>query len=70
MTVRAVVVTNAWTGSLTPMPRSRALRMAPSTVSHHLGVLLHAGLVARTRAGRSVLYRRTGAGQRLLDTAA
>jgi DNA-binding transcriptional ArsR family regulator len=44
--------------------------MAPSTVSHHLGVLLSAGLVSRQRSGRVVLYRRTDAGQRLLDAAA
>ncbi|SCF03527.1 ArsR/SmtB family transcription factor [Micromonospora mirobrigensis] len=49
---------------------SRTLRVAPSTVSHHLGVLLDAGLVSRARRGRSVLYRRTPAGQRLLDTGA
>jgi DNA-binding transcriptional ArsR family regulator len=49
---------------------SRALGMAPSTVSHHLGVLLSAGLVSRQRSGRAVLYRRTEAGQRLLDAAA
>ncbi|MEU5664425.1 ArsR/SmtB family transcription factor [Streptomyces longwoodensis] len=39
--------------------------LSPATVSHHLGVLHRAGLVARSRSGRSVLYRRTSAGSRL-----
>ncbi|WP_448316694.1 ArsR/SmtB family transcription factor [Streptomyces sp. CO7] len=36
-----------------------------STVSYHLGILHRAGLVARARSGRSVLYRRTPEGSRL-----
>jgi DNA-binding transcriptional ArsR family regulator len=32
--------------------------LAPATVSHHLSVLLRAGLLARKRNGRTVLYRR------------
>ncbi|MFF8366886.1 ArsR/SmtB family transcription factor [Rhodococcus erythropolis] len=39
--------------------------LSPATVSYHLGVLHRAGLVTRTRAGRSVLYRRTPEGTRL-----
>ncbi|WP_149551537.1 ArsR/SmtB family transcription factor [Streptomyces marokkonensis] len=39
--------------------------LSPATVSYHLGVLHRAGLVTRTRAGRSVLYRRTPEGSRL-----
>ncbi|MFF9162046.1 ArsR/SmtB family transcription factor [Streptomyces longwoodensis] len=39
--------------------------LSPATVSYHLGVLRRAGLVARTRSGRSVLYRRTPEGTRL-----
>jgi len=35
--------------------------LSPATVSYHLGVLHRAGLVARFRSGRSVLYRRTSA---------
>ena len=46
---------------------SRQLQLAPSTVSHHLAVLLGSGLVSRTRRGRSVLYARTDAGQRLIE---
>ncbi|MGW2563139.1 ArsR/SmtB family transcription factor [Streptomyces sp. NPDC001514] len=39
--------------------------LSPATVSYHLGVLHRAGLVARARSGRAVLYRRTPAGSRL-----
>ncbi|MFE3635023.1 ArsR/SmtB family transcription factor [Streptomyces sp. NPDC059168] len=39
--------------------------LSPATVSYHLGVLHRAGLVTRTRSGRSVLYRRTPSGSRL-----
>jgi DNA-binding transcriptional ArsR family regulator len=39
---------------------------APSTVSHHLGVLLEAGLVRRRRKGRERLYRPTAAGRAAL----
>lgn len=38
------------------------------TVGDHLKVLLDAGLVARERAGRSVLYRRTAVGDALAAT--
>jgi DNA-binding transcriptional ArsR family regulator len=33
--------------------------LSPATVSNHLGVLHRAGLVTRSRTGRSVLYRRS-----------
>ncbi|MDI1455754.1 helix-turn-helix domain-containing protein [Streptomyces sp. ATE26] len=39
--------------------------LSPATVSYHLGVLHRAGLVTRTRSGRSTLYRRTPNGSRL-----
>ncbi|MEU1598042.1 winged helix-turn-helix domain-containing protein [Streptomyces sp. NPDC005708] len=39
--------------------------LSPATVSYHLGVLHRAGLVARARSGRAVLYRRTPEGSRL-----
>ncbi|MFD9428672.1 MULTISPECIES: helix-turn-helix transcriptional regulator [unclassified Streptomyces] len=39
------------------------------SVGRHLKVLLDAGLVGRRRAGRSVLYRRTDAGEALVRTA-
>ncbi|MFJ3337055.1 ArsR/SmtB family transcription factor [Streptomyces sp. NPDC086766] len=42
---------------------------ALGSVGRHLRVLLDAGLVERRRAGRSVLYARTGAGQVLVDAA-
>ncbi|WP_422724262.1 ArsR/SmtB family transcription factor [Kitasatospora purpeofusca] len=37
------------------------------SVGRHLRILREAGLVLRRRAGRSVLYHRTAAGQVLLD---
>lgn len=40
--------------------------LSPATVSHHLGVLLRAGLVLRRREQRRVLYRRTEQGDILL----
>ncbi|MFE1749641.1 winged helix-turn-helix domain-containing protein [Streptomyces anandii] len=40
------------------------------SVGRHLKVLLDCGLVERRRAGRSVLYSRTGAGQVLVEAAA
>lgn len=40
----------------------RTLTMATGAVGDHLTVLRHAGLVDRTRIGRSVLYRRTPLG--------
>ncbi|MFF4761688.1 ArsR/SmtB family transcription factor [Streptomyces sp. NPDC001292] len=42
--------------------------LSPATVSYHLGVLHKAGLVARARSGRAVLYHRTPAGSRLAGT--
>jgi DNA-binding transcriptional ArsR family regulator len=53
--------------AVTTSELSRRLGLAASTVSHHLAVLHHAGLVSRTRDGREVFYRRTEAGERLLD---
>jgi ArsR family transcriptional regulator len=43
---------------------SARVERAPSTVSHHLALLLGAGLVRRRRQGRERLYRPTAAGQR------
>lgn len=36
------------------------LSLSPATVSHHLRVLSHAGLVEHTKHGRHRLYRTTG----------
>ncbi|WP_181871222.1 ArsR/SmtB family transcription factor [Sphaerisporangium album] len=45
---------------------SRRHRLAPSTVSYHLSVLLEADLVSRTRQGPVVRYQRTRAANALL----
>jgi DNA-binding transcriptional ArsR family regulator len=42
--------------------------LSRATVSYHLGVLHRAGLVTRTRSGRSVLYRSSPEGSRLVDS--
>ena len=44
---------------------ARRLAITPGAASQQLSVLLAAGLVSRTRIGRSVLYRRTLAGDRI-----
>ncbi|WP_017591484.1 ArsR/SmtB family transcription factor [Nocardiopsis potens] len=55
-----------------PLPTvelARRLRVTPSAVSQHLRVLHAAGLVARARDGRHVLYRRSPLGEELTRTA-
>lgn len=44
---------------------ARRLQITPGAVSQHLAVLLNAGMVTRSRVGRSVLYRRTRSGDML-----
>ncbi|RKN40182.1 winged helix-turn-helix domain-containing protein [Micromonospora endolithica] len=44
-------------------------RLAPATVSYHLGVLYRSGLVVRQRDRRTVLYRRSPRGDRLVGEA-
>jgi DNA-binding transcriptional ArsR family regulator len=44
---------------------ARRLQVTPGAVSQHLSVLLDAGMVTRSRVGRSVLYRRTRSGDTL-----
>jgi DNA-binding transcriptional ArsR family regulator len=44
---------------------ARRLQITPGAVSQHLSVLLGAGIVARSRVGRLVLYRRTRTGDML-----
>ncbi|GGO09627.1 transcriptional regulator [Microbispora rosea subsp. aerata] len=51
-------------GSTTAL--ARRLGLTPGAVSQHLAVLSGAGLVARQRLGREVLYRRTAAGESLV----
>ncbi|GAA2900856.1 transcriptional regulator [Actinoplanes cyaneus] len=41
------------------------LGLAPATASHHLTTLRDAGLITGTRAGRRLLYQRTGLGDEL-----
>lgn len=48
---------------------ARALRVTPSAVSQHLGVLRDSGLVTGERIGRTVLYLTTERGLALLDPA-
>jgi DNA-binding transcriptional ArsR family regulator len=45
---------------------SRAYGLAPSTISHHLSVLVKAGMVAKSRRGPVVHYGRTARGDALL----
>ena len=45
---------------------SRALALAPATVSYHLGILHRAALVQKRPRGQSVLYERTPLGDALL----
>ncbi|MFE4538705.1 ArsR/SmtB family transcription factor [Streptomyces scopuliridis] len=58
-----LLVALAQPASTTELATRHFLRI--STVSYHLGILHRAGLVARARSGRSVLYRRTPEGSRL-----
>lgn len=47
---------------------SRATEVAPSTLSTHLAILVHAGLIGSRRDGRSVIYAADYAGMRdLMD---
>jgi len=46
---------------------ARQLSITPGAVSQHLSVLLGAGLAARSRVGRLVLYRRTRSGDALTE---
>jgi DNA-binding transcriptional ArsR family regulator len=57
----------------TPMSTSQLVGVtgqALGSVGRHLRVLLDAGLVERRRAGRSVLYSRTPAGEVLVEAGA
>jgi DNA-binding transcriptional ArsR family regulator len=45
---------------LTPSAMSRQLKIAPPTLSFHLGRLAHAGLITSRRRGRSIGYSAHG----------
>jgi DNA-binding transcriptional ArsR family regulator len=47
---------------------AQRLAITPGAVSQHLTILLDSGLVARSRTGRTVLYRRTATADALLVT--
>lgn len=53
-------------GPLTTAGLADRLRLAPSTVSEHLSLLVGAGVVTRHRVGRSVYYQLTDTGRSLL----
>jgi DNA-binding transcriptional ArsR family regulator len=55
---RAAILTSLTAASSTT-ELSRRHGLAPSTVSHHLGVLLRAGMVVKARRGSVVQYERT-----------
>lgn len=57
-------------GPATTSQLAAQLELSLATVSTHLAVLHAAGIVSRTRTGRSVLYARTDLGAGLLATAA
>ncbi|WP_026413190.1 ArsR/SmtB family transcription factor [Actinomadura oligospora] len=54
-------------GPATTTDLARRLGVTPGAVSQHLAVLHDAGLVTRSRTGRSVLYARTTLGDHLLQ---
>jgi len=59
-----LLIAVATPGSTTQLALS--LGHSPGAVGDHLAVLLRAGLIVRSRAGRSVLYRRTPTGDALV----
>ncbi|GAA2082868.1 DUF5937 family protein [Actinomadura alba] len=59
----------ALTEPATTTQLSARLRMSLGAVGDHLAILLSAGVVARARSGRAVLYRRTPLGDALTGAA-
>lgn len=59
-----LLIAVATPGSTTQLALS--LGHSPGAVGDHLAVLLRAGLIVRSRPGRSVLYRRTPTGDALV----
>jgi DNA-binding transcriptional ArsR family regulator len=55
------VLVRAGAGGMTPTALSRQLKIAPPTLSFHLGRLTHAGLITSRRRGRSIAYAANGA---------
>lgn len=54
------LIVSAGPNGLTPSVLSRQLKIAPPTLSFHLGRLAHAGLVRSRRRGRSIGYTADG----------
>ncbi|MEX2650443.1 MAG: metalloregulator ArsR/SmtB family transcription factor [Alphaproteobacteria bacterium] len=50
------LIVGAGPAGLTPSAMSRQLKIAPPTLSFHLGRLSHAGLIVPRRRGRSIGY--------------
>ncbi|MSP81404.1 MAG: ArsR family transcriptional regulator [Alphaproteobacteria bacterium] len=55
------LLVRAGIGGMTPTALSRQLKIAPPTLSFHLGRLTHAGLITSRRKGRSIAYASNGA---------
>lgn len=55
------VLVRAGAPGMTPTALSRQLKIAPPTLSFHLGRLTHAGLITSRRRGRSIAYAANGA---------
>ncbi len=67
---RRAMILAALEGPCSTTGLARRLEVGPASISQHLAVLHDAGLIERHRVGRVVLYRRSPAGNLLLDAGA